>query len=54
MSDIKEAEKKLSGGFFGFWLKQWRVTILVLIVIVLIGTYAALSIPKESIPEIDL
>jgi multidrug efflux pump subunit AcrB len=51
---IKEAEEKLSSGFFGFWLKQRRVTILVLIVIILIGGYSAIRIPKESVPEIDL
>ncbi len=51
---LKEAEEKLSSGFFGFWLKQRRVTILVLIVIILIGTYSAMRIPKESVPEIDL
>jgi hypothetical protein len=49
---IKEAEEKLSSGFFGFWLKQRRVTILVLIVIILIGGYSAIRIPKESVPEI--
>jgi len=40
-------------GFFAFWLTQWRTTFLVLILIVLIGTFAAIRIPKESNPDVN-
>ena len=45
--------KKLTSGFFAFWLTQWRTTFLVLILIVLIGTFAAIRIPKESSPDVN-
>ena len=45
--------KKLTSGFFAFWLTQWRTTFLVLILIVLIGTFAAIRIPKESSPDVS-
>ena len=46
-------DKKLTSGFFAFWLTQWRTTFLVLILIVLIGTFAAIRIPKESSPDVS-
>ena len=47
-------QKRLNGGFFWFWIKQWRTTILLLVLIVLIGSYSAYRIPKESFPEVNL
>ena len=40
--------KKLTSGFFAFWLTQWRTTFLVLILI-----FAAIRIPKESNPDVN-
>ena len=51
---LKRAKSELSGWFFWFWVKQWRTTILVLVLIVLIGAFSAYRIPKESFPEINL
>ena len=50
---VSEYNKKLTSGFFAFWLTQWRTTFLVLILIVLIGTFAAIRIPKESSPDVS-
>ena len=50
---LSEYNKKLTSGFFAFWLTQWRTTFLVLILIVLIGTFAAIRIPKESSPDVS-
>ena len=50
---VSEYNKKLTSGFFAFWLTQWRTTFLVLILIVLIGTFAAIRIPKESNPDVN-
>lgn len=50
---VSEYNKKLASGFFAFWLTQWRTTFLVLILIVLIGTFAAIRIPKESSPDVS-
>ena len=50
---VSEYNKKLTSGFFAFWLTQWRTTFLVLILIVLIGTFSAIRIPKESSPDVS-
>lgn len=51
---LQQAKEKLGSGFFAFWLKQWRATILFLIMLLLVGVYSAIQIPKESMPEINL
>ena len=51
---LENFKNKLQGGFFWFWIKQWRTTILLLILIMLIWAYSAYRIPKESFPEINL
>ena len=53
LMSLSEYNKKLTSGFFAFWLTQWRTTFLVLILIVLIGTFAAIRIPKESSPDVS-
>ena len=51
---LKKAKSKLSSGFFWFWVKQRRTTILLLVLVILIWSFAAYRIPKESFPEINL
>lgn len=53
-TQLQEAQGRLKSGFFGFWLRQWRTTLLVLILLILIGSYSAYQIPKESYPEINM
>lgn len=51
--DIEKYKKKLESGFFGFWVKQWRTTFLLMILIILGGVLSLSQIPKESSPDID-
>ncbi|HKL44146.1 MAG TPA: efflux RND transporter permease subunit, partial [Candidatus Absconditabacterales bacterium] len=46
-------QKKLLGGFFGFWIKKRRFTFILVGIIVFLGVSSMVSIPKESSPEID-
>ena len=51
---LTQAKSKISSWFFWFWVRQWRTTILVLVLFILIGTFSAYRIPKESFPEVNL
>ena len=51
---LKKAKSELASWFFWFWVKQWRTTILMLIIIIWIGAFSAYRIPKESFPEVNL
>lgn len=44
---------KLSSGFFGFWVKNYRIGIMLVVLILMLGISGILSIPKESSPDID-
>ncbi|MDD3302890.1 MAG: efflux RND transporter permease subunit [Candidatus Gracilibacteria bacterium] len=52
MSRIKELREKTLKGFFGFWIKQYRISYLIILVILIIGFLSLLNIPKESSPSI--
>ena len=54
MNTLQAFKHKLHSGFFGFWIRQWRMTYLVLGLMILIGLSAVLTIPKESSPEVQL
>ncbi len=43
---------KLQQWFFGFWVKKYRVSFLMLFLIIIAGIFAVIQIPKESNPEI--
>ncbi len=43
---------KLQEWFFWFWVKRFRVSFLVLFLIIIAGIFAMIQIPKESSPEI--
>jgi multidrug efflux pump subunit AcrB len=45
--------EKLSSGFFGFWVNNYRIGIMMVILIAILGISGILSIPKESSPDID-
>ena len=54
MSRHDELMDKFESGFFGFWIKQYRISFLIIIAILLLGITAAVQIPKESSPAINL
>ncbi|MCH2188389.1 efflux RND transporter permease subunit [Candidatus Gracilibacteria bacterium] len=45
-------QQKLEQGFFGFWVKNFRVSFLFIFLIILSGIFSLISIPKESSPDI--
>ncbi|HMY81060.1 MAG TPA: efflux RND transporter permease subunit, partial [Candidatus Absconditabacterales bacterium] len=42
----------LENGFFGRWIKNFRISLMLTILLIGYGLYAAIQIPKESSPEI--
>ncbi len=53
-SRIEELREKFTRGFLGFWVRQFRISYLIVITIIIMGTVAAVSIPKESSPSVKL
>lgn len=41
-------------GFFGFWVKKYRLSYLLTLFLIAIGVWAIYSIPKESSPNVNL
>lgn len=44
--------EKLYSGFFGFWVGNYRIGIMLVVLITMLGISGILSIPKESSPDI--
>lgn len=42
------------GGIFGFFIKHWRFTYLILIAVILFGTFALVTLPREAEPEVQI
>jgi len=51
--NIKEIHDKLLSGFFGFWVKKWKFTFLIIFLVIVTGVFSVITIPKESNPEIE-
>lgn len=49
---LKKYYHILEDNFFGRWIKNFRISVLLTILLIWYGLYAALQIPKESSPEI--
>lgn len=52
-SQIQHIIQKLESGFFGFWVRNYRISFLAIIFIVILGSMSLYLIPKESNPDID-
>lgn len=50
----KELQNKVTSGFLGFWIKNFRLSYLVTFVIILVGILAVIRIPKEATPKVEL
>ncbi len=46
--------EKFTSGFLGFWVRQFRISYLIVITIIIMGLMAAINIPKESSPAVKL
>ena len=53
-SRIRELQEKFTSGFLGFWVRQYRISYLIVITIIIMGLIAAINIPKESSPAVKL
>ncbi len=51
---IQELREKFTTGFLGFWVRQFRISYLIVIAITVMGLVAAINIPKESSPAVKL
>ncbi|MBX9809026.1 efflux RND transporter permease subunit, partial [Candidatus Gracilibacteria bacterium] len=54
MSRIKELQTKIESGFLGFWIRKYRISYLIVLLVMVMGLLAAIAIPKESSPSIQL
>jgi len=50
---IQNIQNNLKKWFFGFWVKKWKFSFLLMWIIVVWWLFSAYSIPKESSPDID-
>lgn len=53
MSRLNELREKTLKWFFWFWVKQYRISYLVIFVIIIIWSLSLVNIPKESSPAIE-
>lgn len=53
-SRLETLREKTTSGFLGFWVRQFRMSYLIVITIVVMGSLAAIAIPKESSPSVKL
>lgn len=44
---------KLQSGFYGFWVRKWRVTFLLMGLMILVWLFSLFTISKESNPDIE-
>lgn len=51
---LLELQEKISKGFFWFWVRQYRISYLVVITLIVLGAVAIINIPKESSPSVKL
>lgn len=54
MNRLQELQEKISQWFFGFWIRQYRISYLVVITLIILGSVAIINIPKESSPSVKL
>jgi multidrug efflux pump subunit AcrB len=52
--DLEEGLRKTEKSVFGFFVKRFRITFLILALIIVNGFYALWTLPKESEPEVDI
>lgn len=49
---MRSLRDTLLSGFYGFWVRNYRIGIMGVVLIFLLGISGLLSIPKESSPDI--
>ncbi|MDD2907242.1 MAG: efflux RND transporter permease subunit [Candidatus Gracilibacteria bacterium] len=51
-SAVNKINSDLEKGFYGFWVRRFRVSYLVIFLLIVYGIFSLYSIPKESSPDI--
>jgi multidrug efflux pump subunit AcrB len=54
MSRLTELQSHVESGFLGFWVRKYRISYLIVLLVIVMGLLAAFAIPKESSPSINL
>lgn len=54
MSRLSELQARFQEGFLGFWVRKYRISYLITLVLIMLGLIAASAIPKESSPSVKL
>jgi len=54
MNRLQEIQEKISQWFFWFWIRQYRISYLVVLTLIILGSVAIINIPKESSPSVKL
>lgn len=54
MSRLTELRSHVESGFLGFWVRKYRISYLIVLLVMVMGLLSAIAIPKESSPSIDL
>jgi multidrug efflux pump subunit AcrB len=49
---LKQYYDSLENNFFGWWIKNFRISAMLTLLLIGYGLFAAIQIPKESSPEI--
>lgn len=49
-----ELRDKFTSGILGFWVRQYRISYLIVLTILVLGSAAIMAIPKESSPSVKL
>lgn len=52
-NNVEKTFNELLKWFFGFWVERYRVSFLLIFLIIFSGIYSLFSIPKESSPDIE-
>lgn len=54
MSRLTELQTYFTTWFFGFWIRKYRISYLIVLALIIMGFMAAANIPKESSPSVKL
>ena len=54
ITDISKINEKLSAWFFGFWVRKYKVSFLLIFLILFAWIFSLITIPKESSPDIKI
>jgi multidrug efflux pump subunit AcrB len=49
---IQDLRTRHESGFLGFWVRQYRISLLLVLALIILGIGALFAIPKESSPSI--